>query len=103
MVWTGAPGAWIDSGRSGPPTPRWGPSAVSQSLSRRRERIALSARLRAEGLSWVEVAEVLRSRHGVNARAALRLAHGWSQRQAAEEWNARWPDDLKSAKNFSYW
>ncbi|HKE75671.1 MAG TPA: hypothetical protein VKB57_18770 [Acidimicrobiales bacterium] len=76
---------------------------MSQSLSRRRERIALSARLRAEGLSWVEVAEVLRSRHGVNARAALRLAHGWSQRQAAEEWNARWPDDLKSAKNFSYW
>lgn len=76
---------------------------MSQPLSRRRERSALSARLRAQGLSWVEVAEVLRSRHGVNARAALRLAHGWSQRQAAEAWNERWPDDLKSAKNFSYW
>jgi hypothetical protein len=39
----------------------------------------------------------------VNARVAFRLAHTWSQRQAAEEWNRRWPDDLKTFKNFSYW
>ena len=28
---------------------------------------------------------------------------GWSQGQAADHWNARWPDDPKSFKNFSYW
>jgi len=28
---------------------------------------------------------------------------GWSQSQVAEEWNRRWPDDLKTFKNFSYW
>jgi hypothetical protein len=39
----------------------------------------------------------------VNMRVALRLARGWSQRDAAEEWNARWPTDPKTFKNFSYW
>jgi len=34
---------------------------------------------------------------------ALRLAHGWSQRQAADRWNERWPADPKTFKNFSYW
>src|SRR5262249_10388763 len=42
-------------------------------------------------------------RYRVNMRVAYRLAHGWSQRQAAEEWNARWPDEPKTLKNFSYW
>ncbi|MGH3833470.1 MAG: hypothetical protein ACRDRS_24055, partial [Pseudonocardiaceae bacterium] len=27
----------------------------------------------------------------------------WSQRQAADQWNRRWPDELKTFKNFSYW
>ncbi|MGH3624839.1 MAG: hypothetical protein ACRDQ5_24125 [Sciscionella sp.] len=39
----------------------------------------------------------------MNARVALRLAHTWSQRQAADEWNRRWPDEPKTFKNFSYW
>jgi transcriptional regulator with XRE-family HTH domain len=34
---------------------------------------------------------------------AFRLAHGWSQRQAADEWNSRWPDEPKNLKSFSYW
>ncbi|HEY6424509.1 MAG TPA: hypothetical protein VIY28_14925 [Pseudonocardiaceae bacterium] len=46
---------------------------------------------------------MLRQRYRLNARVALRYAHGWSQRQAAEEWNRRWPDELKTFKNFSYW
>lgn len=36
-------------------------------------------------------------------RVAFRLARGWSQREAAEHWNARWPEDPKSSKAFSYW
>jgi hypothetical protein len=36
-------------------------------------------------------------------RVALRLARDWSQRDAAEQWNTRWPADPKTFKNFSYW
>ena len=31
------------------------------------------------------------------------MAHDWSQRDAAEQWNRRWPADPKTFKNFSYW
>ncbi|MGH3897893.1 MAG: hypothetical protein ACRDTA_06465 [Pseudonocardiaceae bacterium] len=51
----------------------------------------------------MEVAEVLRQRYRINARVVLRYAHGWSQRQAADEWNRRWPDELKTFTAFSYW
>ncbi|HET9257862.1 MAG TPA: hypothetical protein VFO16_22045 [Pseudonocardiaceae bacterium] len=59
--------------------------------------------LRAGGASRVEIADTLRRRYRFNARVALRYAHGWSQRQAADEWNKRWPDELKTFKVFSYW
>jgi len=36
-------------------------------------------------------------------RVAFRLAHGWSQREAADRWNDRWPADPKTFKNLSYW
>ncbi|MGH4017456.1 MAG: hypothetical protein ACRDSL_26745 [Pseudonocardiaceae bacterium] len=42
-------------------------------------------------------------KYRVNARVAFRVAHTWSQRQAADEWNRRWPDEPKTLKNFSYW
>jgi hypothetical protein len=71
--------------------------------SRKQQREQVVASLRAEGKSWVEIAEALRQRYRFNARVALRYAHGWSQRQAADEWNKRWPDELKSFKMFSYW
>jgi tetratricopeptide (TPR) repeat protein len=51
----------------------------------------------------VDVAKVFRTKYRVNARVALRLARSWSQRQAADEWNQRWPDEPKTFKNFSYW
>lgn len=72
-----------------------------RSQKQRREQLVRS--LRAEGKSRVEVAEALRQRYHFNARVALRYAHGWSQRQAADEWNRRWPDELKTFKSFSSW
>jgi len=59
--------------------------------------------LRAQGRSWSEIATALRDRYGLTARVAMRVAHDWSQADAASAWNARWPDDPKSFKNISYW
>jgi hypothetical protein len=59
--------------------------------------------LREQGRSWSEVAAALRDRYGLPARVAMRVAHEWSQAEAAGAWNARWPDDPKSFKNISYW
>ena len=57
----------------------------------KQQREQLVRSLRAEGRSRVEVAEALRQRYRFNTRVALRYPHGWSQRQAADEWNNRWP------------
>lgn len=69
----------------------------------RADQLELAVACRAKGMTWVEVAAVFRDRYDVNALVAMRLAHGWSQRDAAEEWNGRWPDDPKTYKTFSYW
>ncbi|MCA1706211.1 MAG: hypothetical protein LC808_24270 [Actinobacteria bacterium] len=76
---------------------------MSAARSQKQQREQLVGSLRASGASWVEVAAVLQQRYRLNARVALRYAHGWSQRRAADEWNQRWPDELKTFKNFSYW
>jgi transcriptional regulator with XRE-family HTH domain len=62
-----------------------------------------SQELRQSGMTWAEIAGTFRERYNVNARVAHRLARGWSQREAADRWNERWPDDPKTFKNFSYW
>lgn len=59
--------------------------------------------MRAQGKSWAEIARAVRHERMVTARAAMRIAHGWTQIEAADEWNRRWPDDWKEAKHFSYW
>ncbi|MBV9142342.1 MAG: hypothetical protein JO115_15760 [Pseudonocardiales bacterium] len=76
---------------------------MGEPRSQKQRRELLVRSLRAEGKSRVAVAEVLRQRFRVNARVALRYAQGWSQRQAADEWNKRWPDELKTFKMFSCW
>ncbi len=76
---------------------------MGEPRSHKQQREQLVRSLRAEGKSRVEVAEALRQRYRFNARVAFRYAHGWSQRQAADEWNQHWPDELKTFKTFSYW
>jgi hypothetical protein len=55
-----------------------------------------AAELRSAGHTWGEMAAVFQVEYRVNARVAMRLAHGWSQGDVADRWNARWPDDLKT-------
>jgi transcriptional regulator with XRE-family HTH domain len=73
--------------------------------SAKKEQAELTGQLRAAGKTWAEIAEILRLRYRVNARVAFRLAHGLTQEQVAEIWNARWPDERapRTSKNVSYW
>ena len=72
-------------------------------VSLRKEQMQFGRLLREQHQTWAEVAGEFRERYGINARVAFRLARGWSQRQAADEWNKRWPADPKTFKNISYW
>ncbi|MGH1554629.1 hypothetical protein ACRAWF_30020 [Streptomyces sp. L7] len=71
--------------------------------SRRQEQVQFATELRAAGKTWPEAAAAVRHRYRVNARVAPWLARGLSQRQVAELWNGRWPDDPKTFKNISTW
>jgi hypothetical protein len=76
---------------------------MGEPRSQKQQREQLVHSLRGSGASWVDVATALQQRYRINARIALRYAHCWSQRRAADEWNRRWPDELKTFKAFSYW
>jgi hypothetical protein len=76
---------------------------MTSAKSQRQQRRAWSAELRARQHTWVEIAGAFAQRYKVNLRVAFRLARDWSQRDAADRWNERWPTDPKTFKNFSYW
>jgi hypothetical protein len=69
----------------------------------RQERRRWATELRAQHRTWVEIASAFAERYDVNLRVAYRMAHDWSQREAADRWNELWPADPKTFKNFSYW
>ncbi|MER5644101.1 hypothetical protein [Streptosporangium sp. NPDC002524] len=71
--------------------------------STRQERQQLTRDLRASNRTWSEIAVVFANTYQVNRRVAFRLARGWSQSQAADQWNKLWPAEPKTFKNFSYW
>jgi len=79
----------------------------SRARSRREQRDALIRCLRAEGQSWAQVAARIQAAEHVSGRAAMRLAHGWTQWEAARRWNDRWPADRGGAgitdQHISYW
>lgn len=75
----------------------------SRPVRARQEWADFATQLRAEGKTKAEIARVLREEFGIGALAALRHAHGWSQSQAADMWSARWPDQIKTYKDFSAW
>ncbi len=71
--------------------------------SMRQAQALMAERLREQGRTWAEIGAVFQDEYRLNPRVALRLAHGWSQPQAAKRWTERWPEDPKTFKNFSYW
>ncbi|WP_145984049.1 MULTISPECIES: helix-turn-helix domain-containing protein [unclassified Pseudonocardia] len=72
-------------------------------MTGRREHLRFARGLRETGATPAATARQLRERFGVRALTAARLAHGWSQSDAAAEWNRRWPDAPRTFKAFSYW
>jgi hypothetical protein len=69
----------------------------------RYEQMALAHDMRAMGWPFEDIAEEFRARYNMGALEAMRAAHCWSQRDVADQWNVRWPDEPKSFKNISYW
>jgi hypothetical protein len=79
----------------------------SRVRSKREQREALTRRLRADGLSWAQVAARVQAAEHVSKRVAMRLAHGWTQWEVARRWNDHWPADGGGAgitdQVISYW
>jgi hypothetical protein len=79
----------------------------SRITSKREQRAVQTRQLRADGLSWSQVAARIRAAEHVSRRIAMRLARGWTQWEVARRWNDQWPADDGgpgiTAQNISYW
>lgn len=76
----------------------------SRARSVRAEQVHLAQAMRDNGCSWRQVADEFVWRWRLTYLQAFRLAHGWSQEQAAERYNVRWqPDRPLIGKHISYW
>lgn len=74
--------------------------AVAASYEQRR----LAAQWRRDGATWAEIAAALRGAYpDLGGFAAARQAHSWSQKRAADEWCAHWPDRPIEWKAISSW
>lgn len=75
--------------------------------SRRARLAALVAEYRADGRTWAQIAALIAHEEHVNARVAMRMAHGLTQAEVARRWNERWRAAAGSPgitdKNISYW
>jgi len=65
--------------------------------------LSLASEMRLGGAPWVKIADEISQQFKINKLVAMRLAHSWSQRDAADEWCRRWPDQPRTFKSFSYW
>lgn len=81
------------------------PAAIAgRAPSTRAEQARLSRAMRNQGCSWRQIADELAQRWDLSHLQAFRLAHGMSQEQAAERYNARWqPPRPLTGKHISYW
>jgi hypothetical protein len=70
----------------------------------REERRDLARAARKQGKTWVEVAAQMRERWPeVTPRAALRMAHCWTQQDVAAAWNRRFIGRPPESKEISRW
>ena len=79
----------------------------SRFRSRRAEIADVCARMRAQSAATSQIAAAIRERFRVNSRVAFRCAHGLTQQQVADAWNALWPSaggvSPLTHKHISYW
>jgi len=75
--------------------------------SRRARLAALVNECRTNGQAWAQIAALIAREEHVNARVAMRMAHGLTQAEVARRWNERWRAAAGSPgitdKNISYW
>ena len=64
----------------------------------------LRRNMREAGRTWRDIALVIKDRYRVAPLVAFRLAHGWSQTEVADRYNAAWPSEHpKTGNQISYW
>jgi tetratricopeptide (TPR) repeat protein len=64
----------------------------------------LRRNMREVGRTWRDIARVIKERYRVAPMVAFRLAHGWTQEEVADRYNAAWPSEHpKTGNQISYW